>query len=253
VGEVKDDAFAKRIMDMLSFAEKGKRTIGDAIDVVSAREAKDVRSTNKLAEKALSVRKDFLDNAQSMVEKKEIIMGEKMAIDVQTAAERLAKEKALLDDRMSGKFSKDISEFLQKGDPQSVHRLYDIPKSMCNPDKFFEDITRNLAVVENNSGAEAEGIASRLYNGLINGSGPGNCYSKVINDARTECSPAFHLPTEGVRDWFVDDVQEIADCTIDTVVADYLTMKSVDTYEASAFRDKTISEADALVFSGNRQ
>jgi hypothetical protein len=121
---------------------------------------------------------------------------------------------------------------------------------MRYPEKFLDDITQRLEEVANLSKSDARDIANHLYNELINGYGPGNRYSRVISERGVEKARVFHFPTEVVREWLVDDIQELANSMADTLIPDYLTMKHVGTYEAAAFRDRIISEADSLVASG---
>jgi hypothetical protein len=236
--------------DMVKAGEQGKGTLDDAIAALDAMEERAILEVNKGADNQIAGRRKVWEHAKSVAEKNLERTANKMRRDMEVAEERLANEKALFDDRSRGKFSYDKDEFLQKEDAHYIRRIYDVRKIMRYPEEFIGDITKNLMAQSNIMAKQANTIAHNLYNELMNGYGRGGKLGHAITARGGEKARSFNFPTEVVRDWLVDDIQEIADSIADTLVPDHLLMKNLGTYEASSFFERVAKDVDDLVTSG---
>lgn len=236
--------------DMVKAVERSKISMDDAIITIDTMEERAILEVNESANRQIGERRKLWEAARSAAEKNHELTANKMKEELEVAEERLANEKALLQDRSSGKFSHDRDEFLQKEDASYIRRIYDVAKIMASPGEFLKNVTKNLMAYTNLMEKEAEGIAHNLYNELMNGYGRGGKLAYAITERGVERSRSFNFPTEVVRDWLVDDIQEIADSIADTLVPDHLLMKKLGTYESSTFFERVAKDADNLVASG---
>jgi hypothetical protein len=236
--------------NMVKAVERGKAAVGDAIKSLDAMEERSILEVNGSAERQLAARRKVWEDAKAAAEKSHDVAANRMKRDMEGVEKQLADEKSLLDDQASGKFSRDRQEFLQKEDAHYIRRIYDIAKVMKFPKAFIGDITKNLMAYTDITAKEADAIAHNLYNELMNGYGRGGKVARAVTERGVEKSRAFNFPTEVVRDWLVDDIQEIADSIADTLVPDHALMKHLGTYEASPFLERVAKDVDDLVASG---
>lgn len=248
---MEDGGLSKTAMDdMLHAVEQGKGTLDDVITALDAMEERTILQINQLADRQVAGRRKVWEESKSVAEKNHELTANRMRRELEVAEERLANEKALFDDRESGKFSYDKDEFLQKEDAHYIRRIYDVRKIMRYPEEFISDITNNLVAQSNIMAKQADTIAHNLYNELMNGYGRGGKLGHAVSERGVERARSFNFPTEVVRDWLVDDIQEIADSIADTLVPDHLLMKNLGTYESSTFRERVAEDVDGLVASG---
>jgi hypothetical protein len=236
--------------DMVKAVERGKVSMGDAIASLDAMEERAILEVNESADRQLAARRKVWEDAKAAAEKYHDMAANKMKKDMEGAEKQLTDEKALLEDRVSGKFSHDRKEFLQKEDAHYIRRIYNIAKIMKSPKEFIKSVAKNLMAHGNIMAEEADAIAHNLYNELMNGYGRGGKLARAVTERGVEKARAFNFPTEVVRDWLVDDIQELADSMTDTLIPDHALMKHLGTYEASPFLERVAKDADNLVASG---